>query len=208
MINEYSNTSEAGGSALLCACGAVSVLFVRSDSIYKTLGVDCWDIHRDARTWPGGNPIVAHPPCRAWGKYKGFARPRPGEKELAIWSIEQIRKFGGVLEHPRHSALWKEMNLPTGTGRDIFGGFSISVNQNWWGHKAKKETLLYICGCSPSDLPPIPISFDAITHYVGFPKNYKGQMKEITKAEREATPVEFAKWLIQVAAGCRSRHCT
>jgi hypothetical protein len=32
----------------------VAALFVRADSIYKTLpGVDAWDEARDARQWPG-----------------------------------------------------------------------------------------------------------------------------------------------------------
>lgn len=74
---------------------AISALFVRKDSVYKTLGIDCWDIERDATNWPGGNPIIAHPPCRAWGKLSAFAHPRPGEKELAIKSIELIREWGG-----------------------------------------------------------------------------------------------------------------
>src|SRR5687768_16317280 len=90
----------------------ISVLYTRADSIYKQLGVDCWDIERDARKWPGGNPIVAHPPCRAWGQLSHFANPIQGEKELAISAINQIRKYGGVLEHPRGSKLWHEMNLP------------------------------------------------------------------------------------------------
>lgn len=55
----------------------VSVLYTRSDSVYKTLGVDCWDMERDARLFPGGNPIVAHPPCRAWGQLSHMAKPRP-----------------------------------------------------------------------------------------------------------------------------------
>jgi hypothetical protein len=46
----------------------VAVLFARADSIYKTLaGCDVWDEARDALKWPGGAPIIAHPPCRAWG---------------------------------------------------------------------------------------------------------------------------------------------
>lgn len=43
----------------------VAVLFARQDSHYKSIaGVDVWDIDRDARKWPGGMPVVAHPPCR------------------------------------------------------------------------------------------------------------------------------------------------
>lgn len=73
----------------------ISALFVRKDSVYKTLEIDCWDIERDAMNWPGGNPIVAHPPCRAWGKFSWSANPRPGEKELAIKAIEWVREWGG-----------------------------------------------------------------------------------------------------------------
>ena len=62
----------------------VAVLFARADSIYKSMpGCDVYDIERDARTWPGGAPVVAHPPCRSWGKFAHMAKPRPGERELA-----------------------------------------------------------------------------------------------------------------------------
>jgi hypothetical protein len=38
----------------------IAALFVRSDSIYKSIGnVDAWDMERDARRWPGGGPAVA-----------------------------------------------------------------------------------------------------------------------------------------------------
>jgi len=75
---------------------AVAVLFARRDSIYKTMpDCDVWDIERDARKWPGGCPVVAHPPCRAWGQLSHMANPRPDEKELAIFAVDQVRKFGG-----------------------------------------------------------------------------------------------------------------
>lgn len=42
----------------------VAALFVRADGNYKAMpGVDAWDMERDARLWPGGCPVVAHPPC-------------------------------------------------------------------------------------------------------------------------------------------------
>lgn len=95
----------AGGGGLFL--GPVAALFVRADSIYKTMpGVDAWDIERDARKWPGGCPVVAHPPCRAWGRLRQFAKPRPDEKDLAPWAVEKVRRWGGVLEHPANSSLW------------------------------------------------------------------------------------------------------
>lgn len=185
----------------------VSALYVRADSIYKSLGVDCWDAERDARNYNGNNPVVAHPPCRAWGRLKGFAKPRHDEKELALKAVDTIRKVGGVLEHPAHSDLWKEKPLPKPGEVDKWGGFTICVDQFWWGHKARKKTFLYICGVNKKDLPIIPMNFDMLTHYVGFPKSWKGKgrngMKEISKKEREATPIDFAKWLIEVAKRCK-----
>lgn len=56
----------------------VAALFVRSDSVYKKMeGVECFDMERDARTYDGPWPVVAHPPCRAWGNFAMFAKPRP-----------------------------------------------------------------------------------------------------------------------------------
>ena len=41
-------------------------------SIYKTMpGVDAYDRLRDALTFSGGMPVIAHPPCRAWSVYLG-----------------------------------------------------------------------------------------------------------------------------------------
>lgn len=183
----------------------VSVLFARADSIYKDLGVDVWDIERDARKWQGGNPIIAHPPCRAWGQLSHMAKPRPDEKELAIWSINKIREFGGVLEHPRASKLWKHMNLPFGKEIDEFGGYTICINQSWFGHKAEKKTLLYICGVPQSELPIMPMNFNAIEYCVtssirrSDPRSTK---KRIGLKDREGTPLELALWLIEVAKKC------
>jgi len=75
----------------------VAVLFARSDSVYKALpGCDVWDIDRDARRWRGGGAAVAHPPCRAWGKLRPFAKPRDDEKELAVWAVGQIQRWGAM----------------------------------------------------------------------------------------------------------------
>lgn len=120
-----------------------------------------------------------------------------------------IRKWGGVLEHPRASKLWPVLGLPMpGKGVDEYGGYSVCVNQFWWGHKAEKNTLLYIVGVKEKELPAMPMKMDAVQHVVAQPKRRENGTrdaikKEITKKEREQTPVEFAKWLIEVASQCK-----
>jgi hypothetical protein len=121
----------------------VAVLFARSDSIYRTLpGCDVWDAERDALRWPGGAPVVAHPPCRAWGSLRHFAKPEPGERELAVWAVDRVREWGGVLEHPQASRLWPELGLPCPRKRerDSWGGWTLPIWQSWWGHRADKAT--------------------------------------------------------------------
>ena len=184
----------------------VAVLFARKDSIYKTLpDCDVWDIERDARNWLGGAPVVAHPPCRAWASLRNWAKPRAGEKDLAHFAIEQIRKYGGVLEHPLRTTLWTAANLPRPGLRDEFGGWSLPLRQQWFGHRARKETLLYIVGCEPSEIPVMPMVLGDATHTVGL---WSGRDRarckpSIAKHEYESTPVEFAKWLVEVARRCR-----
>jgi len=182
----------------------VAVLFVRADSIYKQMpGVDCWDIDRDARLWPGGCPIVAHPPCRAWASLRHCAKPREGEKDLAILAVAHIRKFGGVLEHPAKSTLWKVAQLPT-SGSDEHGGWTLTVDQQWFGHRAQKRTKLYIVGCAPRDIPAIPLALGKATHTVGL---WSGRDKatcrpSISKPEYEGSPPAFAEWLVDLARRC------
>jgi hypothetical protein len=174
----------------------ITALYVRKDSIYKQLGLDCWDIERDARLWPGGNACIAHPPCRAWGQLAHFAKPRADEKDLAIIAISQVRKNGGVLEHPRGSKLWPHLQLPVGLNVDKWGGYTLSINQHWFGHQARKKTFLYICGIDQLNLPAIPICFDAYTYCIARSGNCN--LKHVTHKEREKTPLKLAQWLIKV----------
>lgn len=181
----------------------VAVLFARLDSCYKGIqGADVWDIDRDARNWPGGCPVVAHPPCRAWGRLRYFAKPRKGERLLATWSVRQVRKHGGVLEHPVGSLLWKKARLPPPGVKDAYGGWTLPIHQSWWGHKAEKATLLYIVGCEPWDLPDMPIRLGEATHVVQSRKR-QDYRPHITKAEREHTPPDLALWLIELARRCK-----
>lgn len=181
----------------------VAALFTRADSVYKALpGVDAWDMERDARRWPGGGPAVAHPPCRAWGRLRQFAKPRDDERALGPWAVDQVRRFGGVLEHPAESTLWAHCGLPRpGRFPDDFGGWTLPIDQFHWGHRAEKSTWLYIVGCDPDDLPPIPHREGSPTHCVRPTKSYP-RLPSITKAEREHTPPALAEWLVEVARRC------
>lgn len=183
----------------------IAVLFARADSVYKTLGgCDVYDIKRDARTWPGGCPVVAHPPCRAWGQLRYFAKPQPGEKELALWAVDQVRRWGGVLEHPARSTLWPVAGLPEPGCIDARGGWTLVTDQYWFGHRARKRTRLYIVGCAPLDLPTMPLALGEAPCTLGL---YSGRDKSrcrppITKPEHEQTPRGFAEWLVEVACRC------
>jgi len=183
----------------------VAVLFAREDSIYKTMpDCDVWDIKRNALNWPGGMPIVAHPPCRLWGRLRTFANVITGEKELAPWAVEQVRKFGGVLEHPYKSTLWDAMSLPHPGIIDKFQGWTIAIPQFWFGHKAYKRSWFYIVGVGPYHIPPVPLVMgDA--EFVIQTRKRKDHRPRVPKADREHTPLKLAEWLLEVAR--RSERC-
>ena len=186
----------------------VAVLFARADSIYKTLpGCDVWDAERDALKWPGGAPVIAHPPCRAWGGLSHMAKPREGERDLALWAVDRVREAGGVLEHPVRSRLWIEKPLPEPGCIDMWGGWTLIVPQYWFGHRAQKMTRLYLVGIRPADIPPIPLVLGTPAFVVGTSGRRadgirSGRQREIKKTEREHTPLAMAVWLVEVARRC------
>lgn len=169
----------------------VAVPFGRRDSIYKKIaGCDVYDADRNALSFDGSCPVVAHPPCRAWGRLKGCAKPDEGEKELSPWAVEMVQRNGGVLEHPAGSTLWRSKKLPRPTqAPDKFGGYTIHINQSDFGHRAQKATWLYIVGC-PMDVLPRP------KIELGFPDR---TVTQLGRAAREHTPEKLARWLVEVA---------
>lgn len=172
----------------------VSVLFARSDSCYHELVADVWDIDRDARGYQGENPVVCHPPCRAWGRLRHWAKPRHDEKALALFAVAQVRRCGGVLEHPHGSTLWGAAGLPMpGLRPDAWGGWTLLVEQGWWGHAAPKPTYLYIVGCTRADVGELPV----LLHRPA------GRTLELSPADRERTPPRFARFLVDLAAKCK-----
>jgi hypothetical protein len=192
----------------------ISVLFARKDSVYKSLDcdLDVWDIDRDARKWSGGNPLVAHPPCRSWGRLRHMANPRDDEKDLARLAVLLVRQNGGVLEHPARSLLWQDQQLPAPGQHDHWGGWTLPISQKWFGHRAEKLTYLYIVGIDSQEIPSIPLILGDAPFIVGTPGRRRdgsrlkngdqGYRPEISKAEREKTPQELAIWLVELAQMC------
>ncbi len=187
----------------------IAALFVTRDSLYKDMpGVDCYDIDRDAMTWPEGCPAVCHPPCRSWGRLKAFAKPRPDEQAQALLCVEALRRNGGILEHPQGSSLWDAAGMPKPwKGRDQWGGFSVEVDQLWWGHKARKRTWFYIVGLK-GKMPPFPTGPHGQPEYVmgGGSKGIRSgdpmYITDLPKSLREKTPPALMEWLVAVAREC------
>lgn len=192
----------------------VAVLFARADSVYKTLpGCDVYDIERDARIYCGPHPVVCHPPCRAWGRLRAFAKPRSDEKDLARWAVSQVRKWGGVLEHPESSTLWADQRLPRYSNeRDGHGGWTMPIHQWWFGHRAQKRTWLYIVGVNPWEVPDYPLRLGQSDCRIRLDKRRpdgthirKGDpdyQPILGDAEREHTPPDLAVWLVELARRC------
>lgn len=169
----------------------IAVLYAREDSVYKGIpGCDVYDKSRDARTFTGTCPVIAHPPCGQWGRLRAFAKPNLDEKHLAIEAVATVRRNGGVLEHPAGSSLWDACCLPRIGESDAYGGYTYPIYQSWFGHKAPKNTWLYIVGIRPVDLPSFPFHLGQATGRI----SNNGSVKF-----REHTPPALAHWLVEVA---------
>lgn len=134
----------------------IAVLFARADSLYKRNPLcDVYDEQRDALTWPGGARVIAHPPCREWGRLHRFSKAPPHERQLAIWAVWVVRRYGGVVEHPAASKLWDYMKLPApGAAPDVWGGHTVEIRQCDFGHPAEKLTWLYVVRGTLPSMPP------------------------------------------------------
>jgi hypothetical protein len=170
----------------------VAVLCVAGNSVYKTFpDVDVYDVKRDARTFAGGMPIVAHPPCRAWSAYTAHqAKVGPGERELGIWCAEQLREWGGVLEQPAHSRLFDATGLPK-PGLPIGDLWTLPVWQCWWGYSMRKATWLCF-----SRVPRDAIEMPFKLHDQGADRR---RQQVMSHNQRAATCEPFARWLVDAA---------
>ena len=198
------------------ACATVAALYVEPKGCYVGVpGVEVYDEARDARTYAGPHPVVAHPPCQLWGSmaYVNYARwggehNRPGnDGGCFAAALDSVRRFGGVLEHPAQTRAWEAHGLarPTAIGwqRATDGGWVCEVWQSAYGHRANKATWLYYHGTNP----PFELRWERPrgTHQIGFhDKRGKARNKPtLGKREANATPLEFRDELLRLAMMAR-----
>jgi hypothetical protein len=205
----------------------IAALYVMPGGCYYGLeGVDPWDEARDARRYTGPWPVVAHPPCERWGQY-ATGGPNPAARRRIVGddggcfaaALASVRRWGGVLEHPRASKAWARFSIPAPphTGGWVFVGradgrteWTCHVEQRHYGHRARKATWLFAVlpdGVSPPSLvwgeAEPGLRLDA-----GFHSKEEraachaldGHARErMGKRERTATPVPFRDLLISIA---------
>lgn len=145
----------------------IAALYIETNGAYFGLpGVDPWDEVRDARLYHGPHPVVAHPPCQRWCRFWHGSTRKPhqfkmgDDKGCFKAALEAVRRYGGVLEHPKDSHAWDkeffDLAKPPRDGgwikADEFGGWTCCVEQGFYGHFSNKPTWLYANGVTLPEL--------------------------------------------------------
>lgn len=199
----------------------IAALFVDPRGVYSTFpDVDVWDEERDARSYAGPWPVVAHPPCARWGRYWSGGPSAKVRRELGDdggcfdSALASVRRFGGVLEHPEASHAWRRHTIvapPRWGGwvpAGLFhrGAWTCCVEQGHYGHRARKPTWLYAFGIALPELTPGPsaatVRLDDGFHSADERRARLGRCtvgERLGKVERAATPRAFAEILVAAA---------
>jgi hypothetical protein len=190
-------------------------LFIDPKGHYPALlGPDhCWDEARDARTYDGSGPVIAHPPCARWCRLAESIYARTGKSEhlpgndggCFASALANVFAHGGVIEHPSSSKAWAHHNLaaPSGVGWSRCGAMWVcEVWQSAYGHLAPKRSWLAYAGKrAPFELnwshPPgtHAVSGDAVKRR----KQGTSARPRLSGKQNIATPIAFAKEMIRLA---------
>lgn len=183
--------------------------------------VECWGLpEKDATQYAGPHPVVVHPPCGHWGRYSHKCHDDGHTGPIAV---EQVLRWGGVLEQPKDSKLWEHCRLPRPKTPGVFfcsqGApfFTLCVFQRDWGHLADKPTWLLVVGCAVKDMPPFPLAVAPRKAWTPArrvldegrldnprPRGTRGVLECLSKNQRHLTPPAFAEWLVEVARRCKA----
>lgn len=180
----------------------VAALYVDSEGPYAFMSdVDPWAAWRDAKRYAGPFPIVAHPPCGPWGRLKYLCTQQDAECGPA--AVDQVRQWGGVLEHPSNSTLFGYCSLPKpGDGPDEFGGLTYAVSQVHWGHSCEKPSWLYVVRAR-AGLVEAGLRSGGTPRLRVFNGPRGPQLPRANAEQIRRTPPAFASWLVEIARSCR-----
>lgn len=198
----------------------ISALFVETNGIYyNDQRIDPWDIERNALQYKGSHKVIAHPPCKRWGRYWGggpmlHGTPRQllkgDDDNCFAHSLWTVRTFGGVIEHPEasHAWAWFGLNKPPQKGgwikADDFGGWTCCVSQGHYGHRGQKLTWLYAVDTKRPELkwgkcPGKQLQGDDFHSKEERARLRRtGICQRMSKRQRAATPKEFKELLIEM----------
>lgn len=205
----------------------IAALYVATDGPYFGIeGVTPYDEQADARMYGGPWPVVAHQPCQRWGRMwkgqpgnikRGHVERKGDDHGCFKCALFDVRRFGGVMEHPENSHAWAHFGLakPPRKGGWIRAddyGWTCRVEQGRYGHYCAKPTWLYAVGVDPlpdlrwgispppgeKDFPPEVVA----KHGLDYCKKagvmaFKGGGKD--SPARIHTPPEFRDILIAMA---------
>jgi hypothetical protein len=163
----------------------IAALYVHSaHTPYATFpGIDIWPIERDATKYDGPWRCIAHPPCGPHGNYH---RKCTQQFALAEIALNQVRRYGGIFEHPTSSQLARQ--LPETL--DLFNGQAITIDQYRFGHLALKPTILY--GVKINRWPPMPPPRSTTK---------ARSVESLSHLQRLLTPPDLAAWIIEAVRG-------
>lgn len=190
----------------------VVALYVDPRGPYPELVAEWYDEKRNALTYLGTKPVIAHPPCGPWSNISHLHKSA-NELAFAPHALAIVQRCGGVLEHPKGSMLFDACDLPKPDASDAFG-FTIEVAQCDWGHPARKRTWLYIVGLQ-RPIPPMPPPREP-THWASGGRTRSSRqgspvppgIKVCSAQQRRRTPPAFASWLVELAGRCTPQDPT
>lgn len=195
----------------------IAGLFVETNGIYfNDPDIDPWDIERNAFNYKGPHPVIAHPPCKRWGRYWGGGPMLHGTDRQLLkgddgnafaHSLWCVRTFSGVIEHPEASHAWDWFGLkrPSQKGDwtepDKYGGRSCCVAQGHYGHRGQKLTWLYGVNINFKEFkwgkaPGKQLMEDGFHSKEERARLVKtGICQRLSAKQRRATPLEFKELL-------------
>lgn len=176
------------------------IIFCEVNSVYHLLSSDVYDILHPATLCNSMRPAIYHPPCRTWSRLRAFSNFIPGDHWLGVWAFIRVRTFGGVLEQPECSRLFKFMKAPSpGSGYDKFGGKTVVIDQVNYGHKCRKRTWLYIVDFY-QNLELKPGQPGRKPSHIIASKRAASKLKSLPKKYRNYTPKDLALALIELTS--------